>query len=177
MNDQPVARRPRVPSGYGLSDQLPDPPPNFLELRRGLDRWRNAWLATTRPDRRPHSVPVWGCWRGEGLALAYWFSSDPRSVKGQNLAANPEAVVHSESGDSVVIAEGRVERLAADHPEMTDFLADYQRIYDVAFDPHEPDFGVYRLHPRRIHAWSEESFVDTAAVWEFASDGGGAQMQ
>jgi Pyridoxamine 5'-phosphate oxidase len=61
---------------------------------------RNYWIATTRPDGRPHCRPVWGVWLPDG----FWFSTG--SVARHNLVANPQITVHLESGDQVVIVEG-----------------------------------------------------------------------
>ncbi len=68
---------------------------------------RNYWVCTTRADGRPHAMPVWGLW----LDDAVLFSTDPESVKARNLAARPDVVVHLESGDDVVVVDGRAERL------------------------------------------------------------------
>src|SRR3954454_12265322 len=70
-----------------------------------MTKSRNYWIASTRPDGRPHAAPVWGVWVDGVL----YFSSDARSRKARNLAANPEVVAHLESGDDCVILEGRVE--------------------------------------------------------------------
>ena len=86
--------------------------------RSGSPAGRSYWVTTTRADGRPHAMPVWGLW----LDGALWFSSDPDSVKGRNLAARPDAVVHLESGDEVCILDGRVRRVG--HEELpADFVA------------------------------------------------------
>ena len=41
---------------------------------------RNYWIATTRPDGRPHCRPVWGVWLPDG----FWFSTG--SLARHNLA-------------------------------------------------------------------------------------------
>ena len=74
---------------------------------RALSRLRAAtsyWLATTRPDGRPHSMPVWGVLVGD----EFWFGTAGQKVR--NLRHQPYAVVHHESADDVAILEGRVER-------------------------------------------------------------------
>ena len=75
---------------------------------RAIARLRAAltyWLATTRPDGRPHSMPVWGVWVDDAL----WFGTGGQ--KARNLAHQPYAVAHVESGEDVAIVEGPVERL------------------------------------------------------------------
>src|SRR5437879_1333607 len=70
-----------------------------------IKRSHNYWICTTRPDGRPHAVPVWGVWVEDAL----YFSTDPNSRKAKNLAASPAISVHLESGDEVVILEGQAE--------------------------------------------------------------------
>ena len=82
---------------------------------RAVSRLRAAtvyWIATTRPDGRPHSMPVWGVW----VDGALWFGTMGQKVR--NLAHRPYAVAHLDSGEDVAIVEGPVERLPfAETPE------------------------------------------------------------
>ena len=78
---------------------------------RAIARLRAAmtyWIATTRPDGRPHSMPVWGVW----VDGALWFGTGGQKIR--NLAHQPWAVAHLESGEDVAIIEGPVERLPFD---------------------------------------------------------------
>src|SRR5262245_24575356 len=100
----PTAPRPtrvRMPAGY----TPPGTKTKFLSWSFAdtrLRRAHNYWVCSTRPDARPHAAPVWGVWQ-DG---AFYFSTDPSSRKARNLIANPAVVVHTESGDEVVIVEG-----------------------------------------------------------------------
>ena len=70
---------------------------------RAIARLRAAtiyWIATTRPDGRPHSMPVWGVW----VDGALWFGTYGQKVR--NLAHEPYAVAHAESGEDVAIIKG-----------------------------------------------------------------------
>jgi Pyridoxamine 5'-phosphate oxidase len=81
----------------------PAPPGDLLPwswAEQRLVAARTYWIATTRPDGRPHCRPVWGVWLADG----FWFSTG--SLARHNLAANPQITVHLESGDQVVIVEG-----------------------------------------------------------------------
>src|SRR3712207_802185 len=100
---EPEAQRPHMP-GYGIhpaADGLLD----WSQVTAQLEQARNYWVATTRPDGRPHAAPVWGVW----LDGAFYFGTGRTSVKGRNLAANPALTVHLESGDDAVILEGVAE--------------------------------------------------------------------
>jgi nitroimidazol reductase NimA-like FMN-containing flavoprotein (pyridoxamine 5'-phosphate oxidase superfamily) len=92
----PAASRPQMPKGYGI------PPAkraadyvtwSWAEER--LEKARNYWVATTRPDGRPHLMPVWGVW----VEGALYFGTDRGSRKARNLASNRAIAVHAESAD------------------------------------------------------------------------------
>ncbi len=67
-----------------------------------LQTERNIWLATNRPDGRPHLVPVWFVWH-DGR---FYIGMQANSVKARNLARNPKASLALEDGVRVVICEG-----------------------------------------------------------------------
>jgi PPOX class probable F420-dependent enzyme len=127
-------------------------------------RLRNAeiyWLASTRPDGRPHCVPIWGVW-GAGCL---WFWTDRSTVKARNLATDPRASVHLESGDDVVILDGEVERVL-DSDGAAQRLAAYADKYPD-FDLESERLGdPYRFRPRIAHAWLEALLPDGRARWE-----------
>ncbi|MCS7055676.1 MAG: pyridoxamine 5'-phosphate oxidase family protein [Thermoflexales bacterium] len=91
---------------------------------------RNIWLATVRPDGRPHLVPVWFVWVRE----RFYVCTAGQSVKAKNLIANPRASAALEDGDRPVIAEGRATILTQPYPD--DVAAEFKRKYgwDIATD-------------------------------------------
>ena len=154
---RPVRReRPGFTPGYGIStsdDGLLD----WTWATSRLVESRNYWVTSTRADGRPHAAPVWGIWHEDALV----FSTDPRSAKGRHLVARPDVVVHLESGDEVVICEGRVE-LLTDRADLAAVNAVYTAKYGTGIDPDNPDHGVYRLHPMVAFAWREHDFPTSA---------------
>jgi hypothetical protein len=61
----------------------PAPPGELLPwswAQQRLETARTYWIATTRPDSRPHCRPVWGVWLPDG----FWFSTG--SLARHNLA-------------------------------------------------------------------------------------------
>lgn len=66
-----------------------------------LQRDRNIWLATVRPDGRPHLAPVWFVF----VDGAFWVGTGAASVKVRNLATNAAATVSLEDGNAPVVAE------------------------------------------------------------------------
>ena len=90
------------------------PPTPWDVARERLDdpeKSRTNWLATVRPDGRPHLMPVIAFW----IDGAFHFVAGEGTQKGRNLAANSYCVIGTQSltlPSLDVIAEGRAEPLA-----------------------------------------------------------------
>ena len=126
---------------------------------------RSIWIATTRPDGRPHAMPVWGLWIDGALC----FSTDPESRKGQNIAVSPEVVVHLESGDDVAVLDGRAEPLT-DSGTLSQFIDAYEDKYGFRIEAGEPTMGVYAVRPRVAFGWREADYADSATRWHFDAE-------
>jgi nitroimidazol reductase NimA-like FMN-containing flavoprotein (pyridoxamine 5'-phosphate oxidase superfamily) len=103
-SDRPVSDRPVFPEGYGL----PATTDGLLEwaaVEARLVAANTYWLATVRPDGRPHVVPRWGVW----VDGRFFYDGAPTTLHAQNLEANPACALHLESAESEqsVIVEGR----------------------------------------------------------------------
>ena len=96
--------------------------------RERLESARNYWLATTRPDGRPHAMAVWAVWHEESL----WFSTARGSRKATNLAGNPRCVVCTERADEAVIVEG-VAGLARDPARLVAVAEIYLAKYEMPY--------------------------------------------
>ncbi len=163
----PVVDRPDMP-GYGIqaigdgSSLIP-----WERVDKLLSKARNYWISTTRPDGRPHAVPVWGLWK-EG---AFYFGTGERSQKERNIRNNPWMVVHLESGDEVVIIEGWVERVV-DPGLFASIAQAYSAKYD--WSPLEglegklPEDPYYGMRPEIAFAWTEADFPATATRYRFS---------
>lgn len=151
--------RPHMP-GYGI---LPEDegagllPWFFVEER--MEKARNYWVSSVTPDKHPHVAPVWGLWH----AGAFYFSTGAESQKGRNLAANPAAVVHLESGDEPVILEGEVEAVA-DENLMKALDKAYKKKYGMNMQG--PGL-IFLLRIQRAFAWREVDFPQSATRWIF----------
>ena len=153
--------RPDMPIGYGVSTHRKPKPLPWSWATERLEASRNYWIVTASPTGRPHAAPVWGVWVDDLLA----WSTDPAARKARNLAANPEVVVHLESGDEAVILEGRVEHPAPSERELVKRL-------DRAYRKKYPGTGleggtIYLLRPRVALGWLETDFPATATRWRF----------
>ena len=125
---------------------------------RMADAW-NYWLATVTHEGNPHAAPLWGIW----VEDQFYFSTGASSRKGHNLAHNPNAVVHLESGDETVILEGVVEPVAPG-PLFDELDRQYYDKYDVHLTADNP---VYGLAASKAFAWRERDFPTSATRWLF----------
>jgi PPOX class probable F420-dependent enzyme len=150
-----IVERPSMPADYGIATgdegHLP-----WSWVEELLVAARSYWVCTTRDDGRPHAMPVWGLWLGDRLQ----FSTDPTSLKGRNLTARPDIVVHLESGDDVVVIEGRVTPMQSDR--VGAFCDAYDEKYAYRPQPDNPAYGLYELAPDRVLAWREADFPTSA---------------
>jgi PPOX class probable F420-dependent enzyme len=88
----------------------------MLDLTKEKDahvdqRLRNEimiWLASTRPDGRPHLVAVWFLWDGSNFLIF----SQPKTQKLRNIRHNPTVMLAldtADEGGDIVRIEGRAE--------------------------------------------------------------------
>lgn len=98
---EPTVDRPVMPDGYGI----PETTSGVLaweRVERALIESIHYWVATSRPDGRPHVVPRWGVWTRD----AFWYDGSPATVHAENLTKDPRMVLHLESGEHAVVLEG-----------------------------------------------------------------------
>jgi len=157
----PEPGRPQMPAGYGVDPRSREGLLTWSRVSSQMAQARNYWIGTTRPDGRPHAVPVWGVWLDE----VFYFSTDRLSRKARNLDANPAIVVHLESGDDVVILEGTA-HVVADRSVLERFVEAYDAKYRFRPQPSEAA-PVYGVRPRVAYAWLERDFPRTATRWVF----------
>jgi len=115
---------------------------------------RTIWLATTRPDGRPHAVPMWFVWRSD----AVYMMSRSGMQKAVNIRRQSWVVLHLSSGDDAIILEGSavcvddtaeldaVDRVwAAKYVDPGSGTRDTVRVDDV---------DVWRVAPTHVMAWA-----------------------
>src|SRR5262249_13917682 len=156
----PRASRPEAPATYGFSTSLEGLLP-WSHVAERLERARSYWLATTRPDGRPHVAPLWGVWVDEAL----YFDGLPTTRWGRNIAVNPAIAIHLESGDDVVIIEGQVEDLVTDAATAAGIISAWTAKYGK-LHPEPASRGIFRLRPRTARAWSSAALED-GTRWQF----------
>lgn len=95
-----------------------------------LEQARNVWVATVRPDGRPHLVPIWFV----TAADRWYLCTAPGSVKARNLGANPRLALALEDGDRPYIVEGQAHPVTPEPDVIAKFKAKYG--WDITTDPH-----------------------------------------
>jgi Pyridoxamine 5'-phosphate oxidase len=163
---QPKVSRPHWPDAV----QSPQTDLNSLKpwawALEGLEKSHNYWIATTRPDGRPHLMLVWGIWWQD----AFWFTTGRRTRKAKNIAANPHCVIATEKADEAVILEGAGQ-------EITD-RAICKQIVEVYNSKYGGDVGplletsnscVFRVQPQIAFGQDEHAanFSEAVTRWHF----------
>ena len=160
----PTASRPHMP-GYGILDAasgLGLLPWSWAAER--LSAARTYWLSTTRPDHRPHAMPLWGVW----MDRVFCFSTGEHSRKARNLAGTPYCVVSVTVGEESIALEGVV-RTEAGADLRRAFAATYSEKYSWPMenitDP------IYVVSPVAAYGFSAagDEFTGSATRWTFAS--------
>jgi hypothetical protein len=155
---EPVqASRPYIAHAeYGVPKTLKGVLPWSHAVER-LTKSKNYWIGTVRPDGTPHSMPVWGVWVDDTL----YFGGGPQTRWSRNLAENPAVAVHLESGDDVLILEGKVGRIEDPaHP----LLSRIDDAYEVKYKMRH-GIPLWVLRPQVIFAWTK--FPDNMTRWVF----------
>ena len=139
---------------------------DWSEVAALLAPWRNYWVSTVTTDGAPHAAPVWAVVVDQVL----WFYTDDDTVKARNLAADPRLVVHSESGDDVLIVRGTATAMARPgaHPAIiAAFAAKYSADGDAAYLPAATDVRtlLYTVSPTSALVWELDTYDDSQRRW------------
>jgi hypothetical protein len=148
----------RLPLAYGSPSRTLAWP----SVQQRLEQALHYWLATTRPDGRPHLVPVDGLW----LDGVWYFGGSSEAVYQRNLRTNDEVVVHLEDAVRAVIIEGRATRHLPRLDEAARLAAASKTKYGYAPPVEAYTSGVWAVSPRRVLAW--DSVAEDATRFEFA---------
>lgn len=131
-----------------------------------LVRSRDYWIATRRPDGRPHLSPVWGVWRDGALE----WSCSARSRKALDLAADPRCSAATADPEQPVVVDGTAE-VVADRDELVAFTAAANGKYDGGYGDVALDTATvtaFRLRPATVIALDEADFTGSPTRWRFA---------
>jgi PPOX class probable F420-dependent enzyme len=84
---------------------MPIDPARLAAALPRLEREHNIWIATARPDGRPHLIPIWFVWHDGKV----WICTPRGSQKIKNLQKNAAISLSLENGTSPVVIEGAAE--------------------------------------------------------------------
>jgi len=153
---------PQVPPLYGMKTPHKFLP--FSHAEKRLEKSKSYWICTTRPDGRPHSVPVWGLW----LDSTLYFGTGRTTRKAKNLQRNSAVSIHLESGDDVVILEGAAAEVdLAQKPLLKKVDVASRAKYKMPLMV-MPESVIYSVRPRVVLTWTEKDFPNNATRWQFA---------
>jgi PPOX class probable F420-dependent enzyme len=133
-----------------------------------------CWLATVRPDGRPHVMPLGVLW----VDGAFYFSAGPGTRKAKNLARDPRCVITIATHDFDLVVEGEAAKVTDEaklqriadvyaasgwHPTVRDgaFYAEYS-----APSAGPPPWEVYEVTPATIFALGTAELYG-ATRWRF----------
>lgn len=161
---QPRVERPFTEDGYGIPTSIEGTLP-WEWARRMLAEAPIYWVASVRPDGRPHVTPIWGVWVDD----AFWMEGGQRTRRFRNLSANPAAVVTVERADDALILEGDAELVADLSDDLIERLLEAYRKYvpTHGYEAVRENWreGIWRVAPRKVLGWS--NFPADATRWRF----------
>jgi hypothetical protein len=143
----PRAERLAVPAEYGSPTALVA----WADVDRRLAEAHHYWLATVRPDGRPHVVPVDGLWLDGRLR----FGGVASTVWQRNMAHDPRVSVHLDDSVAAVIVEGTCAVEVPDRAGAEGLVAASTAKYGYAPPVEAYLSGVWTLSPARVLAWTD----------------------
>lgn len=163
---EPEVSRPKLAAEYGIPDSMEEI--GLLPWAWAAERLagsRGYWIATARPDGRPHVAVVWGVW----LHDRFFFSTAASSQKARNLAATPACVVCPERADEAITVEGVAERVT-DSQTIATFAGAYAAKYQEDANT-AGVWTVFQVRPSVVFAFisDAEQFSSTATRWRFGA--------
>jgi PPOX class probable F420-dependent enzyme len=115
------------------------------QVERRLQTEQNLWLATVRPNSRPHLVPIWFVWVAGKIHLC----TGADSVKVRNLKQNPRVSIALEDGTQPIVIEGLAQPIGRADAAVQ---AEFQRKYDWDITSDDVYTQVIEIQPERIRA-------------------------
>lgn len=157
---EPRVEKPAIPAEYGNPTmRLP-----WSVVEQKLAAATVYWIASTRPDGRPHVIPRDGMWIDGKL----YYGGSPETVHYRNIVRNPEVVVHIGDGQEAIIVEGGIE-IEMPTEEMAARLSDESFVKYPQYGRLDPSMymgGVSTLLPRRVLAWTNLTEDATRFVFD-----------
>ncbi len=127
---------------------MTSPAVSLSELIRRFHTSQCSWLATVRPDGRPHVAPVWHVW----FQHRVWVVTTARAVKVANIQHNPRVVITDTDARHPIIIEGVAAFVPQAEPRLRPlFLTKYD--WDIRTD--RAYDTIIAITPEKMMAWGE----------------------
>ena len=160
----PIARRPRIPSGYGVPSHSEGLLP-WSHVDERMASSMHYWVSTTSPDGAPYTRPIDGMWLDDRL----YFGGDDESRWRKNLANDPRACVTLENAEQVVILHGEVAVFRADADLAVRLAKASNAKYDMGQKPEEYEQDdILVFTPHTAFAWTV--LYENATRWRWNED-------
>lgn len=145
-----------MPDGYGVPTGDEGLLPWSVVEQRLVDEL-HYWMATTRPDGRPHVVPRWGAW----IDGALYYDGSPDTIHARNAKQNAACTMHVGDGKEAITLDGHTR---ASEPVMGELgeaiAAEIGRKYgELGYAPEADSWsgadagGLMVFVPDRVLAW------------------------
>lgn len=135
---------------------------------------RSFVLSTSKPDGRPHAVPILAVW----VDAALHFAAADDTQKAHNLAVMPACVITTSAGGSDLVIEGTAQEVV-DEDAVAHVAHAYRTVYGWDPQPRDsrlwaqgaptagpPPFAVYRVDPDKAFAFPTDD-SHTPTRWQF----------
>lgn len=147
---EPIVGQLDLPKDYGS----PKKKLEWASVRTDLEEAPVYWVASTRPDGRPHVVPRDGIW----LDDTWYYGGSPETVHNRNVEKNPSAVVHIGDGMKAIIVEGET-HFVKTSLEIAEKLSEVNNVkyahYGMTSTPETyTQGGTWALRAKRVIAWN-----------------------
>ena len=162
----PTVSAARFPSDYGQTPETLTDVLGWDDVAARIAGARNYWLATLRPDGRPHLRPVDGVFVDDALC----FGGSPATRWVQHLQDRPAVSASLPDDDHAVILEGHAEVIEDPTDPLAIAMAPANRAkYPQYFRSDEPTpfHPFWCLRPARVYAWSLTGFPARATRFDF----------
>jgi hypothetical protein len=153
----PRCERLGIPAEYGSPSTLLD----WAAVDQRLTEAKHYWLATVRPDGRPHAVPIDGLWLDSRL----WFGGVPGTLWQRALRAHPAVTVHLEDTTAATIVEGTCEVVQPSRQAAEGLVAASKAKYGYELPVEIYLAGVWSLAPVKVMAWTDLTVDATRFVF------------
>ena len=146
----PKAEQLYLPKDYGTPKKKLD----WAGVRRDLEEAPVYWVASTRPDGRPHVVPRDGVW----LDDAWYYGGSPKTIHNKNIEHNPAVTMHIGDGMKAIIVEGE-SHFAKPPRETAERLVAISNVKYAHYGMNDTpetytERGIWALKARRVIAWN-----------------------